>query len=151
MSKIDKTVRWLSLALLILNIIFLWAVTSHRIQYPIVGPAGPAGPQGAPGMSIKGDLGPIGPVSTIPGPPGIQGPKGDTMVNTLTIIKEQPTITTIEGTPGPQGNDGAQGPQGDPGPMGDPGSDGRTPELRTNPITGGLEWRYIGDDIWIPL
>lgn len=49
---------------------------------------------------------------------------------------------------GPQGPAGESGPKGE---QGDIGSPGLQTEFRTNPNSGNLEYRYIGDDSWTTL
>lgn len=84
------------------------------------------GPQGIPGSN---------------GASGVQGAKGD---------------PGIQGVMGPQGQPGdnglsIQGPKGDKGDQGDQGVPGREIELRSDPNTGDIEWRYVGTLSWITL
>lgn len=65
------------------------------------------------------------PGASIIGPPG---PAGTTVV-------------------GPKGESGAKGEDGQAGQdaIGEPG---REVEMRSNPLNGDIEWRYVGDDSW---
>lgn len=54
---------------------------------------------------------------------------------------------------GAPGHDGVNGQDGKPGNDGANGQDGvgvggREVEMQANPLSGNLEWRYIGDDSW---
>lgn len=65
----------------------------------------------------------------------------------------------VQGNPGIQGSNGSQGVQGSQGTSGNDGAPGasgqdavgtpgREAEFQSNPLTGNLEWRYVGDDSW---
>lgn len=54
----------------------------------------------------------------------------------------------IPGIPGQNGINGVPGTGGVPGKDGTNGIDGRTPEVRSNPMTGDIEWHYVGDRLW---
>lgn len=63
-----------------------------------------------------------------PGPAGPAGPAG------------------LQGPQGPAGPQGAQGPKGEPGEV----AHCRQIELRQHPITLEAQYRFVGDDIWLP-
>lgn len=145
-------VTWfLLLAVIILNI-FLMTYKSGRGQlaYPIPGEKGEKGEIGP-----KGDRGEVGPVAIVPIPATIPP-------NTSPSISIQPMPNTVispisnfspAAVIGPKGDSGAsiQGTKGEAGEKGDPGPAGREIELQTNNLTGDIEWRYIGDDLWTVL
>ncbi len=70
------------------------------------------------------------------------------------IIEDKVTkkLTTIppakDGTNGNNGLDGYTPIKGIDYFDGENGINGKTPELRINPLTGDIEWRYIGDRLW---
>lgn len=78
-----------------------------------------------------------------------------------TIIQEKVQVAVDKlppSSPGPTGPAGLQGPQGPVGPQGAQGPKGepgeaphcRQIELRQHPITLEAQYRFVGDDIWLP-
>ena len=90
---------------------------------------------------------------TTQGLQGLPGAKGDTVVGaqgiqgTQGLYGEQGAQGT-QGIQGIQGDPGAPGEQGTQGEPGEPGQSGREIELRTNPNSLNIEWRYVGDSNW---
>lgn len=105
------------------------------------------GPVGKDGMSIVGPQGIQGAQGLqgargLTGQQGIQGPKGN---DGASVTPEQIAAAVITYL---QANPPAAGPKGDQGTQGDPGVPGREIEMRADPSTKELEWRYVGTTIW---
>lgn len=104
---------------------------------------------------------------------GPEGPKGDTaqvdydqirtyITEEIAQLPAPKDGQTVQGPPGPQGPSGANGESatgvdgqnglnGLDGIPGEPGQPGREIELRNNPTTMALEWRYVGELSWLTL
>lgn len=138
MNKVPRLV-WVILGILLLLNLVSIGVALHSPSgksYPStqivkgptgdIGPVGPAGPQGQTGISLQGS----------PGPQGVQGQPG------VNVTPDQIASAVSDYL---QANPPIQGGQGDPG------ISGREVELQSDPLTGDLEWRYVGDSFWQPL
>lgn len=124
---VQLAIIFLLLTIFTISLRLISAATISQLQIPA------QGPPGEPGKSIQGVQGEIGPMSLVPGPHGKDGNDGSSGVPGST------------GLIGPQGEPGTPG---EPGPQGDAGAPGLQTELRTDPLNGDLEWRYVGDDDW---
>lgn len=80
----------------------------------------------------------------------IQGPQGETGMQGARGAAGQ-SIQGQSGSNGSNGENGKDGLNGQPGEKGDIGSPGREIELRHDPKTKQLQWRYVGDDLWSTL
>lgn len=92
----------------------------------------------------------------------IKGDKGDTAqidyeyirilvkeeVSKIPVMHGTDGVNGSNGINGQNGKDGANGLNGLNGLNGIDGLPGDTVELRTNPKTGDLEWKYTSDDLW---
>jgi len=118
-----KTLKWLTLAILQINLLSATEETIHSKVYNekqlhhgppgptgITGPTGPTGATGANGQPIRGATGATGPA----GATGATGPTG--------IASGGVGVTGPTGPTGPQGLAGALGPDGPEGPTGATGS-----------------------------
>jgi len=126
--------------------------TQQSIEEGTQGPEGPqgiqgeVGPQGATGpQGIQGLTGPAG----ADGQDGAQGPQGLTGPAGPAGSDGADGPQGFQGIQGIQGDTGVQGPEGPQGPAGADGQDGRNVEFRIN--VSVLEFRYVGDLVWIPL
>lgn len=90
----------------------------------------------------------------VPGPAGKDAQVDYSQVDTVVQKRVQEAMSAL---PMPRdGTDGRDGADGLPGPKGDKGDKGdlvicRQIEIRPNPETKEAEYRYIGDDIWLPV
>lgn len=84
---------------------------------------------------------------------GAQGTQGSQGIQGMQGIQGQ-SVQGIQGVTGNAGAQGVAGVQGDKGDKGDTGEQGiqgepaDTIELRTNPKTGDMEWKYSSDGLW---
>lgn len=81
----------------------------------------------------------------------VQGQPGNNGKDGVNGIQGAQGVQGIAGNDGLQGNPGKDGTNGQQGAQGEPGNPGREVELRHDPKTGSLQWRYVGDDLWTVL
>lgn len=148
--KLRRLIRFL----MVLVIIFI-ALVSAALIHSFIDPGTKSFP------SVISREGPAGPPGQID-----YERLSDTVRDQLSQL-DQPAqgpqgIAGAAGRDGAAGKDGSDGLDGAPGKDGSDGKDGtngidgvsllgRTPEFRANPITGDIEWRYVGDRLWTVL
>lgn len=128
---------------LIIIIILQLAILACVADYIISQPKHPDSPSIT---VIRGTPGPMGPI----GKTGLQGEKGDDGIGIQGPAGLSPTDEQIARAVSDYlaNNPPAAGADGQPG---QDGINGRDIELRTNPVTLNIEWRYVGNDLWTVL
>lgn len=135
MNSIPKKV-WVAIVLLILLNFVSIGIALHNPKgnsYPRViiekGASGPAGTVGSTGLQGQ-------PGISVQGPQGTQGVQGTSGVSVTPDELASAVSTYLQVNPP------------SPGAQGDPGTAGAQVELRVNPGTKNLEWRYDGQLTW---